>query len=99
MTSWLNIKITYLQETRQILVPVLKKEKKKVNVAQFKRESELDTESKRKKEKLVWHLFPLSIFHQERFSHDLLVKYQDHLQSGKSTELSTCIEKRGKRLT
>ena len=50
MTFWLNIKITYLQETRQNLAPVLNKAKK-VNVAQFKRESDLDTESKRKEKK------------------------------------------------
>ena len=63
MTFWLNIKITYLQETRQNLAPVLNKAKK-VNVAQFKRESDLDTESKRKEKKrrdISVHLLSLAV--------------------------------------
>ena len=60
MTFWLNIKITYLQETRQNLAPVLNKAKK-VNVAQFKRESELDTESKRKEKKGEIFLYTYSV--------------------------------------
>ena len=62
------------------------------NVGQFKRESELDTESKRKKRKTSLASASTFQFFDRSVAHDFLVKYQNHLPSGNSTELSTCIE-------